>query len=60
VLRAAQLRGRPRESLNLISCHLGNGASLAAIRGGSSIDTTMGFTLLEGLMTQRASHWFDQ
>jgi acetate kinase len=51
VLPAAQLRGRPRESLNLIRCHLGNGASLAAIRGGSSIDTTMGFTPLERLMT---------
>lgn len=34
----------------LITCHLGNGASLAAIRGGKSVDTTMGFTPLEGLM----------
>jgi acetate kinase len=34
----------------MITCHLGNGASLAAIRGGFSIDTTMGFTPLEGLM----------
>jgi acetate kinase len=37
-------------SLRMITCHLGNGCSLAAIRDGSSIDTTMGFTPLEGLM----------
>jgi acetate kinase len=37
-------------SLKVVSCHLGNGCSLAAIRGGQSIDTTMGFTPLEGLM----------
>jgi acetate kinase len=37
-------------SLKLISCHLGNGASLAAVRGGKSVDTTMGFTPLDGLM----------
>jgi acetate kinase len=48
--RASQLRGRPRESLNLISCHLGNGASLAAIRGGSSIDTTHGIHAPGSLM----------
>ncbi len=46
---AAILRGDP-ESLRLITCHLGNGCSLAAVRGGRSIDTTMGFTPLEGLM----------
>ena len=38
------------ESLRLIVCHLGNGASLCAIRDGKSVDTTMGFTPLEGLM----------
>ena len=38
------------KSLKIISCHLGNGASLAAIRNGESIDTTMGFTPMEGLM----------
>jgi acetate kinase len=48
--RAAQLVGRPLESLRIVSCHLGNGCSLAAIRGGKSVDTTMGFTPLEGLM----------
>lgn len=48
--RAAQLLGQPLESLRIISCHLGNGCSLAAIRGGESVDTTMGFTPLEGLM----------
>jgi acetate kinase len=45
--RAAQLLGPDRR---LINCHLGNGCSLAAIRDGMSIDTTMGFTPLEGLM----------
>jgi acetate kinase len=48
--RAAQLLARPAESLRLILCHLGNGCSLAAVRNGKSIDTTMGFTPLEGLM----------
>src|SRR5579863_8995843 len=46
--RAAELLGS--KSARLITCHLGNGASLAAIREGRSIDTTMGFTPLEGLM----------
>ncbi len=48
--RAAQLLGRNLTELKLITCHLGNGCSLAAIRGGVSIDTTMGFTPLDGLM----------
>jgi len=48
--RAARLLGRELSDLKLISCHLGNGCSLAAIRGGKSIDTTMGFTPLDGLM----------
>ena len=48
--RSAQLLGRDPASLKLVSCHLGNGCSLAAIRNGRSIDTTMGFTPLEGLM----------
>jgi acetate kinase len=46
--RAAELLGRG--NLRLVSCHLGAGASLAAVRGGRSIDTTMGFTPLEGLV----------
>jgi acetate kinase len=48
--RAAQILGRTPDSLRLISCHLGNGCSLAAILAGTSIETTMGFTPLEGLM----------
>jgi len=48
--RAAQLLGRNLQDLRLITCHLGNGASLAAIQNGRSIDTTMGFTPLDGLM----------
>jgi acetate kinase len=47
--RAAELLGRPVEQLRLISCHLGNGASIAAIEGGKSIDTSMGFTPLAGV-----------
>jgi len=47
--RAARLLGRELDSLRLITCHLGNGCSLAAVRGGRSIDTTMGFTPLDGL-----------
>ncbi|MGE6829131.1 acetate kinase [Priestia megaterium] len=47
--RAAELLGRPIEQLCLISCHLGNGASIAAIEGGKSIDTSMGFTPLAGV-----------
>ncbi len=48
--RVAQLLGQDLHSLRLITCHLGNGCSLAAIREGRSVDTTMGFTPLEGLM----------
>jgi acetate kinase len=48
--RAAQLLRRDLSSLKLVTCHLGNGCSLAAIQEGHSIDTTMGFTPLEGLM----------
>lgn len=47
--RAAEMLGRPLENLRLISCHLGNGASIAAIDGGKSIDTSMGFTPLAGV-----------
>ncbi len=48
--RTAELLDRPLEELKIISCHLGNGASLAAIKGGESVDTSMGFTPLEGLV----------
>lgn len=47
--RAAQLLGRHKYDINCITCHLGNGSSLAAVRDGHSIDTTMGLTPLEGL-----------
>jgi acetate kinase len=48
--RTARLLGRDVSTLKIVTCHLGNGCSLAAIDGGKSIDTTMGFTPLEGLM----------
>lgn len=48
--RAAHLLGQDLSTLKIITCHLGNGCSLAAIQNGHSIDTTMGFTPLEGLM----------
>jgi acetate kinase len=57
--RAAQILGKPIESLKIISCHLGNGCSLTAIKEGKSIDTTMGFTPLEGLMMGTRSGSFD-
>jgi acetate kinase len=47
---AAQLLGRPESELRVVTCHLGAGASLAAVWGGRSVDTTMGFTPLEGLV----------
>lgn len=48
--QAAEILGRPREELRLVSLHLGNGASAAAIKGGRSVDTSMGFTPLAGLL----------
>ena len=48
--KASQILDKSLTSLKLITCHLGNGCSLAAIKNGISIDTTMGFTPLEGLM----------
>ncbi|MCA0901068.1 acetate kinase [Microbulbifer agarilyticus] len=48
--RAAVLLGRPKSDVNIISAHLGNGASIAAIQGGKSVDTSMGLTPLEGLV----------
>lgn len=49
-LRAAAMLGRGRHECNLITCHLGNGASVCAIKNGRSVDTSMGFTPLEGLV----------
>ena len=48
--RASELMGKKIENCNIITCHLGNGASLAAIKNGKSIDTSMGFTPREGLI----------
>ena len=48
--RAARIMRRPIEELKIITCHLGNGASMAAVKGGISVDTSMGFTPLEGLL----------
>jgi acetate kinase len=48
--KAAEYMGKPIEDLNIITCHLGNGASITAIKGGKSIETSMGFTPLEGLV----------
>jgi acetate kinase len=48
--RAAELLRRDPAQLRIVTCHLGAGASLAAVHGGRSVDTTMGFTPLEGLV----------
>ena len=48
--RAAGFLGRPLDELRLITCHLGNGASITAIRNGCAVDTSMGFSPLEGLV----------
>ena len=48
-LKAAEMLGKDIKDLNIITCHLGNGASVCAVKGGKSIDTSMGFTPLEGL-----------
>ena len=48
--KTAEYLGKPLEDLNMISCHLGNGASITAIKNGQSIDTSMGFTPCEGLV----------
>lgn len=48
--RYRKLKGIPRDATNIITLHLGNGCSIAAIKGGNSIDTSMGFTPLEGLV----------
>jgi acetate kinase len=48
--KAAELLGRPVEELRIITCHLGNGCSIDAVKDGWAVDTSMGFTPLEGLM----------
>ena len=47
--KVAQVMGKNIEDINIISCHIGNGASITAIKGGKSIDTSMGFTPLDGV-----------
>ena len=55
--RAADMLGQDKKDVKIITCHLGNGASLAAVDGGVCVDTSMGFTPLEGLaMGTRAGH----
>jgi len=49
-IRAAEMLGKPLDSTNVITCHLGNGCSITAVRDGRSIDTSMGLTPLEGVM----------
>ena len=57
--RVAEMLDRPIETLRVITCHLGAGASLAAVVGGRSIDTTMGFTPLDGLVMATRSGSID-
>jgi acetate kinase len=57
--RTAELVGRKRAELRIVTCHLGAGASLAAVKGGASVDTTMGFTPNEGLMMATRCGSFD-
>ena len=49
-LRGAEVFGKPVEQFSAITCHLGNGCSMAAVKNGRSVDTTMGMTPLEGLV----------
>ncbi len=57
--KAAEFLGKPVESINLITCHLGNGCSVTAVRGGQSVDTSMGTTPLDGLMMGTRSGGID-
>lgn len=57
--RAGELLGRSREELRLVTAHLGSGSSLAAVADGRSVDTTMGFTPMEGLVMQTRSGSID-
>src|SRR5579864_7033809 len=57
--RAAQLLGSPGTGLKVVTCHLGSGASVAAVWGGRSMDTTMGFTPLEGVVMATRSGSID-
>jgi len=57
--RAAELLGRPLDEVRIVTAHLGAGASLCAVEGGRSVDTTMGFTPLEGLVMATRSGSLD-
>jgi acetate kinase len=57
--RAAMLLGKKKNDISAITCHLGNGCSITAVRNGQSIDTSMGFTPLEGLVMGTRSGDFD-
>jgi acetate kinase len=57
--RAAELLGRPLEALRLVICHLGHGCSASAVGGGRCVETTMGFTPLDGLMMATRSGSID-
>lgn len=57
--RAGEMLGRDPRTLRLVTCHLGAGASLAAVRDGRSVDTTMGFTPMEGLVMATRSGTVD-
>ena len=48
--RAAEMMGKPVEKLKIVTCHLGNGSSITAVQGGRSVDTSMGFTPLAGVV----------
>lgn len=57
--KTAEFLGKKPENTSLIICHIGNGASIAAVKNGQSVDTTMGFTPLEGLMMGTRAGTFD-
>jgi len=57
--RAAEILGRGKYEVNLITCHLGNGCSVTAVKNGRSVDTSMGLTPLEGLVMGTRSGDFD-
>jgi acetate kinase len=57
--RAAKLLGKNPEDVNVITCHLGNGCSITAVKGGKSVDTSMGLTPLEGVVMGTRSGDFD-
>jgi acetate kinase len=57
--RCAKIMGRDKYDVNVITCHLGNGCSITAVKGGKSVDTSMGFTPLEGVVMGTRSGDFD-